>query len=146
MGSDEVLPMDPPFHLLLVKPTSSKGKKKREVGRVRSSREAAKADDEEEDDDKDVDTHSSQPQHPFSSHRVEEDLAAVQRDVGGTSAGASALVPSSTALEVEMLRCQLQWEKRKNIEGGMFHGLDVKGYQGDLYLHCPQKEITVLAS
>ncbi|KAH0653057.1 hypothetical protein KY289_030735 [Solanum tuberosum] len=47
---------------------------------------------------------------------MEEHLAAVQRRLGGTYATTLALVPPSTALEVEMLCRPLRWEKKKHIE------------------------------
>lgn len=50
MDTDEILPMDPPFHPLLVKLASGKGKKQRKVGEAGISRAASEADDEEEDD------------------------------------------------------------------------------------------------
>lgn len=62
MDIDEILPIDPFFHPLLVKPASAKGKKKRKVGEDESSRGTA---DQEEDDD---DAPPSQTYHPFSNN------------------------------------------------------------------------------
>lgn len=98
----------PPFHPLLVKLAFSKDKKKRKVGDIRSSRAAAEADDEEKEDDKDVDSPPTQSQYPFSSRRMEEDLAAIWRSVWGASA-------ADTSQESEMIRWEIAWEK-KNLE------------------------------
>lgn len=102
MDSHEVLHIDPPFHPILVKPKSSKGKKKIKVGGVRGSWDADGADDKEDDDDMDYDSPPYQSQHPLSGDNMEEDLATFPRAIGGTTTRPHILPPLPV-----ILRCSI---------------------------------------
>ncbi|KAH0722441.1 hypothetical protein KY290_005095 [Solanum tuberosum] len=78
---------------------STSRSKMRRTGRASSSKEAGDSDDED----------------PLSSARVEEDLEAVQKRMGSAYANFTP-VPPSTAVEVEMLCCQLCQQRRKVVE------------------------------
>ncbi|KAH0685799.1 hypothetical protein KY284_016352 [Solanum tuberosum] len=88
--------------------------KKRRTSRASNSQAAAEADDEGGDDGASDDPLPTQS--PLSSARAEEDLAAIRRKFWGSRAIASTSVQPTTTLELEMLRRQLGWEKKKNIE------------------------------
>uniref|UniRef100_M1DYZ1 Putative plant transposon protein domain-containing protein n=1 Tax=Solanum tuberosum TaxID=4113 RepID=M1DYZ1_SOLTU len=95
--ADEVLPMDPPLRLLLVRTSSTSSRKKRRIGRARSSRVAMDLDDED----------------LLSGAWVEVDIETVQKKMGSAYADFTP-VPPSTDLEVELLRRQLRHERKKN--------------------------------
>ncbi|KAH0722402.1 hypothetical protein KY289_005446 [Solanum tuberosum] len=103
MNPNEVLPMDPPFHPLLVRAGSTFRSKKRRTSRASSSQAAAGSNEEGGDD-----THP-----PLFTSQVEEDLATMQRKMG-CPITPTVLVPPSTALELEMLQRKLRQERRKN--------------------------------
>ncbi|KAH0698648.1 hypothetical protein KY284_012863 [Solanum tuberosum] len=85
--TDEVLPMDPPLHPLLVRSGSTSRSKRRRTSRASSSRAAAGSDDED----------------PLSGAWVEEDLEVVRERMGSAYTKFTS-VPLSTSLEVEILR------------------------------------------
>uniref|UniRef100_M1DAE6 Putative plant transposon protein domain-containing protein n=1 Tax=Solanum tuberosum TaxID=4113 RepID=M1DAE6_SOLTU len=96
---DEVLPMDPPLHPLLVRTCSTSRSKRRRTGRDSSSKTAMDSNDED----------------PLSGARVEEDIEVVLKKMGNAYADFT-LVPPSTAPEVKMLRRQLHRERQKGQE------------------------------
>uniref|UniRef100_M1DJN7 Uncharacterized protein n=1 Tax=Solanum tuberosum TaxID=4113 RepID=M1DJN7_SOLTU len=115
LDTDEVLPMDPLFHPLLIRQASTSGSMRRKTNIASSSQAAAEVDGERMKDDAGDGTLPTQSQPPLSGARVEEDLAAVQRRLGSSYASTTS-VPPSTALEVDMLHRQLRHERRKSIE------------------------------
>uniref|UniRef100_M1DAA0 Uncharacterized protein n=1 Tax=Solanum tuberosum TaxID=4113 RepID=M1DAA0_SOLTU len=114
LDADEVLPMDPPFHHLMVRQGSTSRSKNRRTGRARSSQETTEADDEGGDDGAGGDIHPNYPQPPLSKACVEKDLAVVWRLLGCSFSSTTSVPPRST-LEVEMLRRQLCQEMRKGL-------------------------------
>uniref|UniRef100_M1AVL5 Putative plant transposon protein domain-containing protein n=1 Tax=Solanum tuberosum TaxID=4113 RepID=M1AVL5_SOLTU len=101
LDTDEVLPMDSPFHPLLIRQSSTSRSKRRRTGRT--NRSQADAEEEGGNDGAGDDNLPSQFQPPLCSARVEEDLAAVQQKVLGYWASTSTSIPPATALELEML-------------------------------------------
>uniref|UniRef100_M1DIY9 Uncharacterized protein n=1 Tax=Solanum tuberosum TaxID=4113 RepID=M1DIY9_SOLTU len=99
LDTDEVLPMNPLFHPLLIRSGSTFKSKRRRTGRANSSKAAVDSDDKA----------------PLLGARVEEDLAAVWKRLGSTFADFTP-VPPSTSLEVEMLRRELRQERRKGLK------------------------------
>ncbi|KAH0699044.1 hypothetical protein KY284_013259 [Solanum tuberosum] len=99
LDTDEVLPMDPPFHHLFIRSGSTSRSKKMRTGRASSSKAAMDLDDEAQ----------------LSGARVEEDLAAVRKRLGSAFTNFTP-VPPSTALEVKMLRRELHQDMRKGLE------------------------------
>uniref|UniRef100_M1DC71 Uncharacterized protein n=1 Tax=Solanum tuberosum TaxID=4113 RepID=M1DC71_SOLTU len=83
LDTDELLPMDPHFHPLLIMQPSTQGRKGRKVDGAGSSRAATKVDDKTEDYDEADDALPTQSQRPQSGARVEEDLVAIRRKFGG---------------------------------------------------------------
>jgi len=77
LDTDEVLPMDPAFHPLLVRQGSMFRSKRRRTDRSSSSQAAAGSDEEGGDN-----TRPTGSQPPFSAAHVEEDLVAVRRWLG----------------------------------------------------------------
>uniref|UniRef100_M1DJB2 Uncharacterized protein n=1 Tax=Solanum tuberosum TaxID=4113 RepID=M1DJB2_SOLTU len=90
LDTDEVLPMDPTLHPLLVRQGSTFRSKMRRIDRASSSQATAEADDERGDDD----THPTRSQPPLSGEQVEEDLAAVQRRLGRFFANTTQFYPT----------------------------------------------------
>uniref|UniRef100_M1DSN3 Putative plant transposon protein domain-containing protein n=1 Tax=Solanum tuberosum TaxID=4113 RepID=M1DSN3_SOLTU len=68
--ADEVLSMDPPLHLLLVRTSSTSRSKMRRTGMASSSKEAMNSDDDD----------------PLSAARVEKDLEAIRKRMGSAYA------------------------------------------------------------
>ncbi|KAH0719186.1 hypothetical protein KY285_015217 [Solanum tuberosum] len=97
--TDEVLPMDPPFHPLLIWSGSTSRNKKRRTGRNSSSKAIVDSDDKAQ----------------LSGAPVKEDLAAVWKRLGSVFANFTP-VPPSTSLEVEILLRELRQERRKGLE------------------------------
>uniref|UniRef100_M1DR33 Uncharacterized protein n=1 Tax=Solanum tuberosum TaxID=4113 RepID=M1DR33_SOLTU len=95
---------------------STSGSKRMKTDGVGSSQAAADTDDEGGEDNKVDDTLPTQSQPPLSGIRVEDDLAAVRRRLRGSYLSATTPVPPSTALEVEMLRRQLRYERKGGLE------------------------------
>ncbi|KAH0717241.1 hypothetical protein KY285_013272 [Solanum tuberosum] len=96
---DEVLPLDPPFHHLLIWSSSTSRSKKRRTGRAKSSKVAVDLNDKAQ----------------LLSAQVEEDLVAVWKRLGSAFANFTP-VPPSTDLEVKMLHRELRQERRKGLE------------------------------
>uniref|UniRef100_M1DM57 Putative plant transposon protein domain-containing protein n=1 Tax=Solanum tuberosum TaxID=4113 RepID=M1DM57_SOLTU len=97
--ADEVLPMGPPIHPLLVRQGSTSRSKRGRTGRASSSKAAVDSDNED----------------PLSGAWVEEDLKAIRKKMGSSGADFTP-VPPNTALEVEMLHCQLHRARHKGSE------------------------------
>uniref|UniRef100_M1DDS7 Uncharacterized protein n=1 Tax=Solanum tuberosum TaxID=4113 RepID=M1DDS7_SOLTU len=119
LDTDEVLPMDPHFHPLLVRKGSTSRSKQRRTNQASSNQAAVEADDDEGDDSAGGDARPSQSQPPLSGVHVEEDLAAVRRQLGH-SFSSTTPVPPSTALEVEMLHHELGQEMKNGRDRDTF--------------------------
>uniref|UniRef100_M1DMY5 Putative plant transposon protein domain-containing protein n=1 Tax=Solanum tuberosum TaxID=4113 RepID=M1DMY5_SOLTU len=116
--ADEVLPMDPPLHPLLVRTSStSRSKRRRRTGRASNSKEAVDSDDED----------------PILGARVEEDLEAVRKKMGSAYADFTS-VPPNTALEVEMSPLPAVSGEEEELSEGPSDDSALEGCKNHVYL------------
>uniref|UniRef100_M1DZF2 Uncharacterized protein n=1 Tax=Solanum tuberosum TaxID=4113 RepID=M1DZF2_SOLTU len=94
LDTNELLPMNPPFHSFLIRSGSTSRTKRRTTFRASNNKVAVDSDDEA----------------PLSAARVEEDLLAVRKRLGRAFESFTP-IPPSTTLEVEILHRELCHEK-----------------------------------